>query len=195
MAHKIITVHFTNAGTPTSGLTPTVNIYELDAVNPAINTLIVTAGSTTEIGTGWYRYDFLTYDPTKNYIYTFDGGAGLTAPDRYKIGGNESYVEDVSSGVWNEPSISHTAAGTTGLFLSQIQTNTASISISQVTLTSLLNTLLKYERNRTQIDTINATLTVFDDDCVTPLTIFNLRDHLGNPSVSEVCERAPTTCP
>jgi hypothetical protein len=191
MTHKIISVHFTSVGTPITGLTPTIDIYELNLNDPSTNTLIVVAGETTEIGSGWYRYDFLTYDDTKNYVYTFDGGDTLTAGERYKIGGNESYVEEISSEVWNEPSLNHLEANTTGFLLTQIHSDSSSIMISQVTLTSLINTVLKYERNRTKIDVPSATLTIYDNDGVTPLTIFSLKDHLGNLSVSEVCERLP----
>lgn len=195
MARKIITVHFTTNGTPQIGLTPTIDVYELHPTNPLLDTLLINDGVTTEIGNGWYRYDFLNYDFTKNYVYSFDGGIGLPACERYKIGGNESYVEDISSEVWEEQSTDHLNAGTTGFLLTQIKSDTTSIMVSQGTITSLVNTLLKYERNRTKIDTVNATLTIYDDDCTTPLTVFNLRDHLGNPSIQEVCERSPTTCP
>jgi len=191
MAHKIISVHFTSSGIPVTGLSPVINIYELNLTNSALNPLVVTNGTTVEIGTGWYRYDFLTYDPTKNYVYTFDGGISLSMGERYKIGGNESYVEDISSGVWDEPTLSHLGLGTTGFTLTQIQTDTSTVSISQTTILTLLNTLLKYERNRTKIDIPTATLTIYDDNGTTVLTTFNLLDHLGNPSVSEVCERSP----
>jgi hypothetical protein len=194
MPNKIITVQFTNSGAPQTGLTPTIDIFELSATNPLINTQVVTGGATVEIGLGFYRYDFATYTPTKNYVFVFDGGVALTACDRYKYGGNESYVEDIAPAVWEEPSTSHVTAGTTGLLLSQINANVSSILISEVAMTTLLNTLLKYERNRTKIDVANAQMIIYDDDCVTPLTTFNLRDFSGMPSVQEVCERIPTTC-
>ena len=195
MANKIITVHFTDSGVPETGLTPTIDIFELSSVNPGINTHVVTAGSTVEIGMGFYRYDFASYDPTKSYVFAFDGGAALTAFDRYKYGGNESYVEDIApiaaDAVWNETHNDHLGAGSTGLTLSQIKADTASILISEVTMTALLNTLLKYERNRTKIDVGASQMIIYDDDGVTPLTRFNLRDFNGMPSIQEVCERMP----
>ena len=191
MAHKIITVHFSANGIPVTGLFPTIDIYSLNLANPAINTKVITAGSTIEIGMGWYRYDFMSYDSTLNYVYTFDGGAGLTDCERYKIGGNESYVEDISSNVWEEQTTSHLNSGTTGFAITQIKSDTTSVMISQGTITLLIQTLLKYERNRTRIDVPTATLTIYDDDGTTPLTVFNLKDHLGNLSVAEVCERLP----
>ena len=139
MATKLLTVHFTRLGTPITGLTPVIDIFELGVTT---NTHVVVAGATIEVGLGWYRYDFTTYDAKKNYVFTFDGGTALDNCERYKIGGNESYIEEISD----------------------------EISISQTALTALINTMLKYERNRTKIDIAAATLTIYDDDCVTPLT-------------------------
>ena len=195
MSTKILTVHFTSNGIPQTGLTPTIDIFELDPINQNNNPQVVSGAATVEIGFGWYRYNFTTYDSTFNYVFTFDGGITLSNFDRYKIGGNESYVEETASEVWNEPTMIHLGLGTTGFMLTQIKSDTTAIQVSQTTLISLINTLLKYERNRTKIDTLNATLTIYDDDCVTALTTFNLRDQLGNPSIAEVCEKSPITCP
>lgn len=191
MANKIITVHFTEFGNPRPGLTPTIDIYMLDPQNPAINTPVVTSGLTTEIGGGWYRYDFTAYSPANNYVFTFDGGMVLDANDRYKYGGNDSYVEDISSGVWDEQLTDHVETGTAGLMLQQVQADMQTVLLNEVTLTSLLNTLLKYERNRTELNPAAATLTIYDDDCITPLTVFDLKDFNGMPSVLEVCQRVP----
>jgi hypothetical protein len=194
MANKIITVHYTSSGLPLLGLSPTIDIYELDATNPGTNTQVVVAGSTVEIGSGWYRYDFSTYSPSKNYVFNFDGGPSISGCDRFKYGGNESYVEDIAPAVWNEQAIEHTIDGTTGMVLNQIKADTTSIILTEVQLLTLINTQLKYERNRTKIDVANAQMIIYDDDCTTVLTTFDLRDFNGMPSVESVCERIPTTC-
>lgn len=194
MATKIITVNFSVDGTPQPGLSPVIDIWELDPSSPTTNTLVINNGSAVEIGQGWYRYSFITYDPSKAYAFTFDGGVSLDPCDRYQHGGNESYTEDIAPAVWNQLATDHVAVGTMGLSINQIGADAAAIRISQTAMTTLLNTLLKYERNRTRIDTANAQLIIYDDDCVTPLTTFNLRDFNGMPSVQEVCERIPTTC-
>lgn len=190
MATKIITVHFTSNGYPQSGLTPTIDIYELGN-SPSVNTEIVVQGATTEIGGGWYRYDFVGYDSTKSYVFTFDGGATLSITDRYRVGGNESHAEDIAPAVWEEQTTSHLSSGTTGLMLTQIKADTASVLISEAAMTVLLSTIVKYERNRTKIDVSAAQLVIYDDDGTTPLTTFDLRDFNGMPSVQEVCERIP----
>jgi hypothetical protein len=188
MANKIITVNFSSNGVPQTGLTPVIDIWELDPLLPLVNTQVVTNGATVEIGGGWYRYDFTTYNATKNYIFTVDGGPSLQACERYQHGGNESYVEEISFQVWEESLLNHVTTGTTGEALTFIRA-------TELLIYTLVQTLLKYERNRTKIDVANAQMIIYDDDCVTPLTIFNLKDFNGMPSVQEVCERSPTTCP
>lgn len=194
MATKILTAHFTSAGVPQFGLTPTIDIFELHPTNPTTNSHVVVSQPVVEVGMGWYRYNFSTYDPTRSYVFTFDGGPTLPDCDRYKYGGNESYVDDIAPAVWDQASMNHVSAGTTGEVLAQIKADTATISVNEVQLLTLLSTLLKYERNRTRIDVTNAQMIIYDDDCTTPLTVFNLRDFNGMPSVEEVCERIPTTC-
>lgn len=177
MATKNITVFFTNAGVPKTGLTPTISIW-----NITTSTLDVSAAAVTEISAGlmpgWYTYAFTSYNYDESYIFTVDGGAGMftSVCDRYKYGGNESYEEDISYEVWEESSDSH---GT----------------ISPRTTGGLLNLLTAVLTNRTKIDTAAATLTIYDSDCVTPLIVFDLKDSFGNPSVQEVCERVPVTSP
>lgn len=190
MASKIISVFFTNAGFPQTGLTPTIDIWE---VSP--DSLVVNDAAMTEIGGGWYKYTYTSYDYEKNYVFTADGGGTLTACDRYKYGGNESYVEDISYEVWEEDATIHMNVGTTGLVLNSIKADTTTIIMNVASLTALVTTLLKYQTNRTRVDPTAMTLTVYDDDCVTPLIVFDLLDAAGNPSVVEVCERKPTFCP
>lgn len=191
---KIITVHFTSNGIPQPGIMPTIDIYELGALptDPVVHT--VAASPLYEIGGGWYRYDFATYDFSKNYVFTIDGGMTLVDCDRYKYGGNESYIEDITSSVMDEPVLNHTTTGSLADTIVKIKADTTSLMINDATMASLLNTMLKYQRNRTKIDAENAQLVIYDDDCSTPLTIFDLRDLRGMPSVAEVCERIPTTC-
>lgn len=173
MATKIISVFFTVTGVPTTGLTPTVNIWNLTS-----STLDVSAAAMTEVSAafmpGWYTYSFTSYNFDESYLFTIDGGPALTACERYKIGGNESFEEDISYQVWEEDNTLHTAPNTTG---------------------ATLNLIAAILSNRTRVDTAAATLTIYDADCVTPLIVFDLKDQVGNPSVIEVCERRPTTCP
>lgn len=191
MAIKTLTAHFTTNGYPQTGLTPTITIHQITSTTYAT---VVDHESVIELGSGWYFYRFTTYDPRGSYVFMFDGGVSMSAYERFKVGGNEGYVEDISSEVWNENAIAHAAPDTTGLMLNQIKADTASVMVSDVAMSAMLTTLLKFERNRTKIDMANAQLIIFDDDCVTPIATFDLKDFNGMPSVTEVCERIPTTC-
>ncbi len=187
MASKIITAFFTNNGAPQTGLTPTIDIWELHPTIPTTNPQVVTGDPVTEIGGGWYRFDFLTYDSMLNYSMVFDGGVSLAGGERYHIAGNESYSEDM----WSQQASTSTAADTMGLLQNQTAANSALCNVTLTTAVSLIELLLKYDRNRTRIDKTTMTLTVYDDDGTTPLTVFNLLDGTGTPSVDEVCERDP----
>lgn len=191
MSTKILTAHFTTNGYPQVGLSPTITIHQ---IGNTTTSMIIDHDPVTEIGSGWYCYRFTTYDPRGNYVFMFDGGTTMSAFERFKVGGNEGYVEDISSEVWNEDALTHMGADTTGIVLNQIKADTAALMISDVAMAAMLNTLLKFERNRTKIDMVAAQLVIFDDDCITPIATFDLKDFNGMPSVSEVCERIPTTC-
>lgn len=55
----------------------------------------------------------------------------------------------------------------------------------------IVNEILKYSANRTKIDKIAKTLTVFDDNGTTPIKVFDLKDFNGVASITEIAERAP----
>jgi hypothetical protein len=186
---KIISVFFTDNGTPVLGLVPTINIWELDI--PVSNVLVVTNGLLTEIGEGLYRYDFTTYDYTKNYAFVIDGGATLTGSDRYKYGGNESYEEDISYQVWEETATNHLTTNTMGLLLNLIKSDTTTIIIDEIATFNLLTYVRKLLSNRNRIDQGTNTLILYDDDKVTPLLVFNLKDFGGAPSINPIAERTP----
>jgi hypothetical protein len=187
MTTKTITVQFTSSGVSVTGLFPTINIYDVST-----GTLLITGGSLVEIAGGWYKYDFTTYSYAVNYVFTIDGGATLSTHDRYKYGGNESYEEDTSFGVWEETATNHVSSGTTGLMLNQTKADTATLVVSQASMTTIVNLILQYEKGQTKLNVGAATLTVYASDNTTPIQVFNLLDALGNPSVQEVIERVPT---
>ncbi len=90
----VIESFFTNNGEPALGLNPEIKIREA-----LTGTLIIAGGSgniMTEIGDGWYRYDFEAQENTL-YVGICDGGASLTTADRYTFFGTEleSYLKGV----------------------------------------------------------------------------------------------------
>lgn len=88
---------FTNDGVPQPGLTPIVRIRDISD-----NSLVVTDLAASEVGDGWYKYDFAAYDSAKEYAIRFDGGAALADSDRYTSGTNDSFIDDITDGVWSE---------------------------------------------------------------------------------------------
>jgi len=59
------------------------------------------------------------------------------------------------------------------------------------TIDANVDSILKINKNRWKIDVAANTLTIYDDDGVTPLHVFNLKDSAGNPASTNVFERAP----
>lgn len=170
------------------------NLYTRDSSSPFVSTLgafnvtinLVTSSLVTTVETG--------------------GGSSLTA-------------SQVANAVWNQLTSSNNINNSFGNAINQIKLGTETIEnkvnvidtnlllldtaldivhinvlsvLSNLSLaTELINTVLKYSTNRSKVDKNNKTLTIYDDDGVTPIKIFNLKDFLGSPSVTEVAERAP----
>jgi hypothetical protein len=185
---KLISAFFTRSGVPQTGLTPTIDIYHYTAT---VNTQVVTGAALTEIAAGFYKYEFTTFDPKEAYVFLIDGGTTLIPSERYLYGGNEAEIKGIASEVWEEVAADHVVNGTTGDKLSKIHADTQAISVSVATAISLLETLIKYERNRTKIDKTAGTLTVYDDDGTTAIRVFDLKDDTGVFSVTEITERVP----
>lgn len=73
----------------------------------------------------------------------------------------------------------------------EIITDTGTIINSLQTCIDLVNNILKYNSNRTRIDESAKTLTVYDDDNITPIKVFNLKDFNGLSSIAQIAERMP----
>lgn len=234
---KLVIVFFTRPnGAPAIGLTPSVDIWE---ITPTTNTLVVNDAAVSEVGGGFYKYNFTSYNYTLGFGFVIDGEAGggsTLGTGRYAVGLNDSFHDDVAFSTWEEPSVDHktpigspevqtfgqllnlVAAATTGsppgspLTIENIVAGvwneilagspapypegSAGGILSQLQLdlqdaVVLIETLIKYEANRTFIDKIAKTLTVYDDDGTTPIRTFSLRDSAGVPSITEIVERLP----
>lgn len=79
-----ITTCFRNKGALATGLSPTISIWKLDG------TVIINNQAMIEIASGFYYYDFTTYDNTIDYVIVANGGATLVNSDRYVTGTNEN---------------------------------------------------------------------------------------------------------
>lgn len=188
---KTIAARFRNNGAPQTGLSPTIDIYRLSD-----DTLLINDGAMVEVANGWYKYEFLEidgYDPREDFVYDADGGGTISSPfERYQEGACcASTPEEIADGVWEADQSLYVDINTMGGRANATFSNTDQLILDVAAVETLVDTVRKYHTNRTRIDTTAKTLTVFDDDGVTPLTVFDLKDQLGTPSTDEVCERDP----
>jgi len=175
--NKVISSLFTSSGTPVLGLSPTIRIWE---VLTAGDVLIVTDAPMTEVGDGFYKYEFATYDPLKDYLFRTYGGATLPTSEQYQKASNRNSAKEV----WSADTASNNLAGSFGEAVNDININVS-------TALTVLDILLKYQSNRTKVDPVANTLTIYDDDGISILQVFNLYDDTGTPNSECVYERRP----
>jgi hypothetical protein len=108
--NKNIVAFFTESGTPKTGLTPTVRIWDVGEED-----LVVEDSPMSELGDGFYFFDFEAYNEEKDYAVRCDAGATLSGADRYTFAGNESYIDDI----WGAQTVNHRIVGSFGEALVQ----------------------------------------------------------------------------
>lgn len=98
----IVSAFFTENGLPKTGLSATLRIRDLSD-----DSLVVTDAAMSEVGDGFYKYDFSSYDSSKEYAIRCDGSATLADHERYTYGGNDtqtslpsSDISSIASSVW-----------------------------------------------------------------------------------------------
>ena len=89
---KIVSA-FTDNGVPKTGLTPTLRVRKLSD-----NSLVVTDANMSEVGDGFYQYDFTTYTSLEDYTIRSDGGITLSNTDRYQFGTDENKSDSILAG-------------------------------------------------------------------------------------------------
>lgn len=215
MAQIEINSFFTRLGVPATDIDdlnphpdgknyPRVRIWEISGstqnlvIGDPVGSGQVTDGIMTPVTDtaedGFYTFlftDLLGYDPTKKFLIRADGGPSLPDTERYQVSNIDPTESTIIKGVWDENILNHLSTNSAGLTLSQVKATTDTLYVSVNAIYDLVNIVLKYETNRTKVDTTNNILIVYDNDCVTELRRFQLLDHNGNPNSSEVCERKP----
>lgn len=119
----LITTFFTSGSTPATGLTPSIKIRNVTT------TTLVETGTMSEVGDGWYKYDFSGFNAATSYAVRCDGGATLTLPERYTWVGNDA---DIQSTVWDTPAIDHITTGTMGHLQNSIHQISQSVSFIEM---------------------------------------------------------------
>ena len=190
---------FTLGGVPKTGLSPTVEIWEIVGLT---KTPVIGPISMTDVGDGYYLYDFTTgsgFDPTKSYTTLSDGELSLPPNERWQtsqfnpivITLSPTDIVNITDAVWDEPKSAHLIGGSTGEALNMIKSDTAQLRLDALQIIALITEVLKYDKNRTKLDSVNKQLIVYDDDNSTILRKFQLKDSAGGPSLTEVFERLP----
>lgn len=108
-------------------------------------------------------------------------------------------LDEIADAVWNRQTSQNTTIGSIGSQLNtmnssiyQSSTNLDDIISKLNTATDLIQTLLKYETNRTRIDRVQKKMLIYDNDGITVLHSFDLKDFDGIPSVTQIAERSPS---
>ncbi len=187
-----IVAYFAINGVPALNLSPTIRIRELLSGSP--NSVLVVAGDAmSAIGDGYYKFIFVSFDPRKEYVFRANGGASVPSTDRFAIGATESpQPEETADAVWNAEAADHPVGSPVGSPITMgAQLNlTAEKSCNILTFTE---TLIKFQANRTVLDKTAFTLTIYDNDKVTPIRVFDLRQLGVGPSITEITERLPAS--
>jgi len=114
---------FTDSGDPKEGLSPTIRVLTLDG------SIIINDEAMVEIGSGFYYYDFTTYDEDEDYCIRADGTSDLTGADRYVYSTNETAgvgkILQIEKGKWaikGNQMIFYDTDGTTALYTFNLTT-------------------------------------------------------------------------
>ena len=192
--NEIINFFVTQNGVPQIGLNPLPTITVYDAVS---NNIVLT-GTTTEVGGGFYKYTMPTLNPTIDYLIVADAGNTFSNQERYFYGEIDNLNSLAANTIWNFPSSNSFDAGSFGDLINSISSvlNNVESTVNSINSTSgvslnLLNTLLKYSKNRAKVDPNTKTLTLYDDDQTTPLKIFQLFNNNNVLDINTVFERVP----
>lgn len=186
-------------GDPTTGVFKAGDIYFL--VNGW--RLQVDLGQTAILGS-IFSDDFVT--PLIDFTYSdvFQSQVSNLVTGVSALGGAPSAEENAEQ-VRTELAVEMAAIISNQLVLNSVQLDTTEIKadvieintkldsclVASTTILDIISLLQKYEENRTVIDKVANTMTIFDDDNVTPLLQFSLLDSTGTPSTLEVAERLP----
>lgn len=122
-----IVAYFTDAGSPATGLTPTISVWDLSG------SVIVNAQNMVEVAGGFYSYNFSTYDEDEDYVIRADGGGSLSNSDRYVYSTNETAnvgkILKIEKGKWEitgNQMIFYDDDGTTPIYTYNLQTKSGS---------------------------------------------------------------------
>lgn len=174
-------------GVPQIGLTPLPTITVYDAVT---NSVILT-GTSSEVGGGFYKYVMPTLNPAIDYLIIADAGSSFPNQERYFFGEIEKLNSLAADTIWNYPSGGSFDVGSFGDLINNMTSILNTVDTATALSLNLLNTLLKYSQNRAKVDANAKTLTLYDNDGITPLKVFKLYNNNSVLDINTVFERVP----
>jgi hypothetical protein len=136
-----VTAYFEDRGTPAIGLSPLIRIRIAETGE------IVAEDVMEEVGNGFYRFDFFTYDLSKNYVMLADA-IRLATRDRFLEGASGEYGETSNNICIMSDNIDCRVLLMKKLFTNKLELNNGS----------------------------EANWTLYDDDNTTPLMVFDAKD-------------------
>ena len=137
MTSETITTYFTTSAVtpaaPSTGLSPTISIWKVSD-----NTALVNEAAMTEVGGGYYKYTFTTYDPTVRVVFRCHS-AVTTGDFRYTWGSNTDDLQMVGKLPTNYimgssvASNKDTTIDNISLYTDTVEGTLSTISLSQAT--------------------------------------------------------------
>lgn len=87
----LLITYFDVGGAPVTGLTPIVKIRDIDT-----GAVVISGATMGEVGDGFYVYDFVGFDITKDYSILSDS-VTLSTADRYKHSATGEYGDIINN--------------------------------------------------------------------------------------------------
>lgn len=147
----LLTTYFDTSGEPVTGLTPIIKIRDIDT-----GAVVISGATMSEVGDGFYVYDFVGSDITKDYSILSDS-VTLSLKNRYK----------------------YSATGEYGDIINNVDLASDNIELRVALIRKILTNKLELFDG----DTENWKL--YDDDSTTLLFEWNVTDKSDNPIVQE----------
>ena len=126
----------------------------------------------------------------------FDTGETVTIilydlSDDSQIAINTNVCDEIgTTGVFKWSTTNITNYPTTFTDILYIMTDSLGNTVEgKFTIGGVIDLVMKYSKNATKIDPIAKQFIIYDDDGITPIRVFNLKDRDGNLSISETFER------
>lgn len=83
------------------------------------------------------------------------------------------------------------ASRATQTSVDDVQTTADAIEVTVSNMSTVIDEIIKYSKNKSVIDISAKTLTIYDDDGTTPIRVFDLKDSAGVASITDIYQRIP----